>query len=63
MNLTHRFPKWLLTERYEIVYAPNLAAPFMVVLFSKTSARFIGCGASIGKAAKEAQKRREEAKR
>ena len=58
-NLTHRFPKWLIEERFEITYSPTLEVPFCVVLFNKTSARFTGCGHSIAEAAKEARKKRE----
>lgn len=61
MNLTHRFPKWLLEERFEITHTPVLRGfPFGVVLFdSRTSARRFGYGNSIAEAAKQARKLRE----
>lgn len=63
MNATHRFPKWLFDERFEISYAPTVGDPsFSVVLFSRTSARYCGYGDSIAGAAKEARKKREAAK-
>lgn len=58
-RLWHRFPKWLVDERYEITYSPALAEPFGVVLFDRVSGRFHGCGHSIGAAAKAALKKRE----
>jgi hypothetical protein len=58
-STTHRFPKWLLDERFEITHTPNLGLPFGVVLFDKrTSARRFGYGNSIAEAAKEARKKR-----
>jgi hypothetical protein len=56
---THRFPKWLADERFEITYAPKLNPPFGVVLFDRVSARFYGHGHSITEAAKDARKKRE----
>jgi hypothetical protein len=58
-SLTHRFPKWLAAERFEIHHTPTLGTQFMVVLFGKTSARFTGVGQSIAEAAKAASKQRE----
>ena len=60
MTPIHRFPKWLLDERFEIACAPTIGDPkFSVTLFSKTSARFTGYGDSIAEAAKDARKKRE----
>jgi hypothetical protein len=60
MNLTHRFPKWLVEERFEITHSPKLDLPFGVVIFDRVSGRYTGCGNSIAEAAKEARKKREE---
>ncbi len=60
MTLTHRFPKWLLLERFEITHSPTVGEPsFTVTLFSQTSARSIGSGNSIAEAAKAARQKRE----
>jgi len=59
MNLTHRFPKWLVRERFEITHSPALDQPFGVVIFDKVSGRFRGNGHSIGEAAKAALKQRD----
>jgi hypothetical protein len=57
------FPKWLLEERFEITHTPIFQArPFGVVLFSGTSARYVGYGDSIAEAAKDARKKREGSK-
>jgi hypothetical protein len=59
MMATHRFPKWMAGERFEILHSPALDQPFGVVLFDRVSARFYGHGHSIAEAAKAAQKKRE----
>jgi hypothetical protein len=58
-STVHRFPKWLLDERFEITHAPALDQPFGVVLFDKVSGRYSGCGHSIAEAAKAALKQRD----
>ena len=62
MSEVHRFPKWLLAERFEISHSPKLDQPFCVVLFDHVAGRHLGCGHSIAEAAKAAQKKRDAAK-
>ncbi len=59
-----RLPKWLTEERFEVLHDPEASLPIRVRLFKRRdrvySRAFDGYGVSIGKAAKEAMKLRDE---